>query len=222
MYDNNFTLIQNYFDALDKAEGPRGGPYKRTEVGQFVPSPLLHLRAAFSHMLSLGEIDESSRFLDAGCGDGRVLALISGMHPIKSLGVEYDLEMANRSSRNLDRLTGLGADLASAEVIHGDFMDDETYSKHGVRFQEFDVVFNYINNQRDIAAKVFNESPSGTAFWLLGAFPVPGFQGLVLERNLELIQEDPEVPAIQVNDVAGDVLPIYGPDDFLMQLYRKI
>ena len=107
-------------------------------------------------------------------------------------------------------------------MIHGDFMDDETYSKHGVRFQEFDVVFNYINNQRDIAAKVFNESHSGTAFWLLGAFPVPGFQGLVLERNLELIQEDPEVPAIQVNDVAGDVLPIYGPDDFLMQLYRKI
>ena len=144
------------------------------------------------------------------------------MHPIKSFGVEYDLEMANRSSQNLDRLIELGADLASSEVVHGDFMDDETYSKRGVKFQEFDVVFNYINNQRDIAMKVCNESPPGTAFWLLGAFPVPGFQGLVLERNLELIQEDPEIPAIHVNDVAGDVLPMYGPDDLLMQLYRKI
>ena len=222
MYDSNFNLIKNYFDKLDEAEGPRGGPYKRTDVGQFVPSPLLHLEAAFSHMLSLGEIGVSSNFLDAGCGDGRVLALISGMHSIKSFGVEYDSEMATRSAGNLANLADLGATLAPSEVIHGDFMDDETYVKIGITFQQFDVVFNYINNQRDIAMKVFEESPPGTAFWLLGAFPVPGFQGLFLERNLQLVQEDPDVPAIRVIDVSGDVLPMYDPDDLLLQLYRKM
>ena len=70
---NNFNLIKNYFDASDKIEGLRGGPYKRTEVGQFVPSPLLHLDAAVNHLMSLGEIGSSSKFLDAGCGDANYL-----------------------------------------------------------------------------------------------------------------------------------------------------
>lgn len=219
---NNFNLIKNYFDASDKIEGLRGGPYKRTEVGQFVPSPLLHLDAAVNHLMSLGEIGSSSKFLDAGCGDARVLAVISGAHGIESVGVEYDEEMAGKSSYNLEQLEELGVMQAPWKIIHGDFMDDATYVESGVSFQQFDVVFNYINNQRDIAVKVFEDSPAGTAFWLLGAFPVPGFQGLNLERNLELVQEDPESPYIRVDDIVGKVLPTYGPDDFLLQLYRKM
>jgi len=221
MTDNNFDLIKNYFDASDKAEGLRGGPYKRTEVGQFVPSPLLHLDAAFAHLISLGEIRSGSKFLDAGCGDARVLAVISGTYAIESVGVEYDEEMAGKSAYNMKQLAELGVMQARWKIIQGDFMDDKTYAESGVSFRQFDVVFNYINNQRDIAAKVFEDSPSGTAFWLLGAFPVQGFQGLQLERNLELIQEDPDSPYIRVNDTEGQVLPTFGPDDLLLQLYRK-
>jgi SAM-dependent methyltransferase len=218
---HNFKLIKDYFDTLDRDEEFRGGPYKRTEVGQFVPSPLLHLEAAFAHMISLGVSSASSKFLDAGCGDARVLAVISGVYSIEAVGVEYDAEMADKSLRNLDNLTQLGSKRADWQVVQGDFMDNKTYEKTGIEFQQFDIVFNYINNQRDIAMKVFEESPAGTAFWLLGAFPVPGFQGLYLERNLELVQDNVELPLIRVNDVAGDVLPSYGPDDFLMQVYRK-
>lgn len=222
MISNNFDLIKNYFDTLDKADGPQGGPYKRTDVGQFVPSPLLHLEAAFAHMIAIGEIGVGSKFLDAGCGDARVLAIISGVHSVESVGIEYDQEMAGKSSRNLDQLTQLGVKQASWQVVHGDFMDNKSYAEIGLGFEEFDVVFNYINNQRDIALKVFEQSPPGTAFWLLGAFPVPGFQGLKLERNLELVQENSELPVIRVNDVSGEIFPTYGPDDLLMQLYRKV
>ena len=133
------------------------------------------------------------------------------MYSIEAVGVEYDAEMADKSLRNLDNLTQLGSKRADWQVVQGDFMDNKTYEKTGIEFQQFDIVFNYINNQRDIAMKVFEESPAGTAFWLLGAFPVPGFQGLYLERNLELVQDNVELPLIRVNDVAGDVLPSYGP-----------
>ena len=90
----NFDVIQNYYNHLDSLQDAEGGPYKRTAVGQFVPSPLSHIKTAFDYLIATNSIDTSGPFLDAGSGDGRIVAISSLAYGINSVGVEYDQELA--------------------------------------------------------------------------------------------------------------------------------
>ena len=73
----SFDILRAFYDRLDAAESHLGGPYKRTAVGQYLPSPLRHLNAAIGYLIETSAFDPSGLFLDAGSGDGRVVALTS-------------------------------------------------------------------------------------------------------------------------------------------------
>ena len=82
-------------------------------------------------------------------------------------------------------------------------------------------MFNYINNEGDIAEKVAVSAAPGTRLLVLGAFPVPGYHGLTLERNIMLATgRDPAA------GVALDDLPV-SDDTYIdlnatyIQVYRR-
>jgi len=182
----SFEALRRHFDQADLAESDSGGPYKNTAVGQFLPSPLLHLHVALDYLIETAVIDVSGLLLDAGSGDGRVVALTAFVYGISTVGVEYDTEMVGISRQHLKSLKRLGIRGASELILQGDFTEDETYERAGLRFEDFATVFNYINNEGDIALKVAQQSPPGTKLIILGAFPLPEYQGLTLEHNLQL------------------------------------
>ncbi len=131
-------------------------------------------------------IDASGLLLDAGSGDGRIVALTAFVHGIPTVGVEYDHELVGISGQHLKSLKRLGMRGASELILQGDFTDDETYERAGLRFEDFATVFNYINNEGAIALKVAQQSPPDTKLIILGAFPLPEYEGLTLEQNLQL------------------------------------
>ena len=77
-----FQLLQKYFANKDELSYAHGGPYKKTAMGQFVPSPLRHIRAALDYLIKIGVVNSSGLLLDAGCGDGRIVALTSFIYKI--------------------------------------------------------------------------------------------------------------------------------------------
>jgi hypothetical protein len=182
-----FETLESYFDRVDLGAGGPGGSNKRTDVGEFVPSPLRQVHEAFGYLLTRGAIDGSGLFLDAGSGDARVVALVALVHGIPSVGVEYDEDLVERSARHLRDLQHLLPDGAPMTILPGDFTEDDTYLRAGMSFSGFTTVFNFINNTTSLAAKVSRQSLPGTKLLLFRAFPVTDFWGLTLEQNLEML-----------------------------------
>ena len=219
--EQSFEILRAFYDRLDAAESHLGGPYKRTEVGQFLPSPLRHLNAAIGYLIETGAFDPSLPFLDAGAGDGRVVALTSLVYGISSVGVEYDEALVDFSRRNIQSLKDSGLSGASDLIIPGDFTADETYLRAGLGFENFATVFNYINNERDIAEKVAASSPPGTKLLVLGAFPVAGYSGLTLERNVMLATGRDPAAGVLLNEIPVSDDAYIELNATYIQVYRR-
>ena len=115
----------------------------------------------------------------------------------------------------------LGLTGKSASIIRGDFLDDSTYTTNNIRFEEFPTIFNYINNERDIAHKIFVQSPSGTKFVVLGAFPVDGYQRLNLQANLEIVTTGRNYDQITIVNREPHENSQLEPFGFHIQVYEK-
>jgi|GEM_PF-1398091 hypothetical protein len=217
----NFSIIRDYFDALDESQSSVGGPYKRTELGQFVPSPIMHIKAALDYLLDRNLIDPFAPLLDAGSGDGRIIAIASLYYGITAIGVEYDAELFESSRNHINHLSTLCQSTASGTIIQGDFTDDLTYKMNGLTFQMFSTVFNYINNESSIAYKISQDSPPHTKFVLLGAFPIEEYNSLNLRQNLELIREKDEDDRILVVDRALSAETWIEPFGTYLQVYEN-
>ena len=216
-----FHVLQEYFAHSDDLSYAHGGPYKKTVMGQFVPSPLRHIRAALDYLVKIGVVNSSGLFLDAGCGDGRVVALTALIYKIPSIGVEYDIELARQSKQHLSRLKQLGLMGAPVEIIQGDFVQDLTYRKADRKFEDFTIVYNYINNEQSIAEKVAAQSLKSTTFLLFGAFPVSEYVGLPLQHNLELITSTKSGGDVLVKPRPLDQDHDIDPDSTYIQVYAK-
>ena len=219
--ERSFEVLRAFYDRLDAAESHLGGPYKRTAVGQFLPSPLRHLDAAIGFLIETAAFDPSLPFLDAGSGDGRVVALTSLVHGIPSVGVEYDEALVDFSRQNIQSLRESGLQGASDLIIPGDFTEDETYRRAGLKFEDFATVFNYINNEGDIAEKVAVSSPPGAKLLVLGAFPVPGYHGLTLERNILLATGRDPAGGVLLEDLAVSDDTYIELNATYIQVYRR-
>lgn len=216
-----FDILKRYYDESDLESSDTGGPYKNTLIGQFVPSPLLHVHMALTYIVENGLINASGLLLDAGSGDGRIVALASFAHGIPTIGVEYDSELVETSINHIKALRSLGIHGPSESMLLGDFTDPATYKQSGIVFEDFSTIFNYINNESSIAAKIAEESPSGTKFILLGAFPLLEYQGLTLECNLQLATRNGSSSRVEfANLPISDDVEI-DPTHTYMQVYRK-
>lgn len=215
-------VLKSYYDSVGTKVISSRGPYRRTDVGMFVPSPILDIHFALEYLLEACAIEPSGLFIDAGSGDGRIVALTALIHGISTVGVEYDNELVTQSKLHLESLGRLGLHRAPEVILRGDFGDDDTYLGAGIRFEDFTTVFNYINNQSAIASKVAQQSPPGTMFILFGAFAVHDYQGLTLEQNLQLVtrSDSGDSIAVEVHPSTNDA-SYMEPDATYLQVYRR-
>ncbi len=218
-----FEDVNGYFEEVDRKALHNGTYTKHNDVGTFVPSSLFHLNSAFDELIRNNIIDSSGLILDAGCGDGRVIALTSGVYGIPSLGVEYDSGIASRAKsnfRNMKKLSVLNGE--HVKIVIGDFTEDYTYSKAGVRFEDIEIVFNYIDNQEKIAAKMAKQSPDNTVFLLYSNRPeAERFAGLALEYSLELVDPGRADRVLSYIDIADAKELKLKPYTAYLHVYRK-
>jgi len=185
------------------------GVHTITAVGEFIPSSLHLVDAAIREFMRLGLLDPTAPFLDAGCGDGRIVALLAAVHGIPAAGVEYDEDLFALAKEHLIGLRRAGfEDTAPMTLALGDFIEDATYLEADLRFEAFGAIFNYINNHLKIAQKIARQSPSGTRFLLY--YPSPQAErlnGLILEHSFV---------------GKGKPSPVHGPRQGTgIHLYRK-
>lgn len=220
--EHPFEVLKSYYDSVDEKRIDSGRSYKKTAVGQFVPSPILDVHFALEYLLEAEALEPAGLFLDAGSGDGRVVALTSLVHSISTVGVEYDSELVGQSRQHLEGLERLGLRGASEVILHGDFGHDDTYLQTGLKFEDFATVFNYISNQNAIASKVAQQSPPGTLFLLFGAFAVHNYQGLTLEQNLQLVTnvDSGDRIRVQIHPITNDA-SLMEPHATYLQVYRR-
>jgi hypothetical protein len=71
------------------------------------------------------ELTSEDVFLDAGCGDGRVVASALRRGVRRSIGIELDVELVRAAERHTRAVLGRGGDLARSTIVQGDLSAPE-------------------------------------------------------------------------------------------------
>lgn len=131
-----------------------------------------------------------SRFLDIGCGDGRVNLWLSYLVQI-SVGIEIDdwtLDEFAPLREELEQVVasqGLSAPPDNVSLFHGDSMDprvhDEILQATSLRFADFDVFFTFLTLHDEIAPRIAADAKPGAIFMVYGLDNIlPRYEGLTL------------------------------------------
>ena len=144
-----------------------------TEFGQFIPSDIEDVNAIFALLEERGLDWKGKKFLDAGCGDARVCALAS-VYDAEVTGIEGCALVHKKAISRLMEIRQRGIEIYP-EIILGNFLHDDTYQ---TPFSEFDVVYNFINSEEQLAEKFAEEAKDDAIFILYGGSG-RSFDGLV-------------------------------------------
>jgi len=152
------------FNAVDEL----GIDYVATKVGVFLPAGTTFLDKLFEDLIGEDFIKKDEIFLDAGSGDARVnhIAALNGVK--KSIGIEYDEDILEKSKKQTNKLEELNIiEKGSVKLLAGDFSKLDTYVKEGVEAKDINVFFNYLNGWRDMLSFIDKNSPTGTKIILM-------------------------------------------------------
>ena len=155
-------------------------------------------RGAVDRALTLAGLAPGERFVDLGCGDGRVL-VAAARRGARVVGVEFDHDLVEQARRRLAR-AGL-----SGEVVHGDIFEV------GI---DADVIFTYLTpgTLQELTPR-FQSMPAGTRLVTLD-FAVPDLEAERSTKTLNLYrlpapERDPDAAA---GWPAGATLVVIVPD----------
>ena len=160
------------------------------EKGTFVTGSIKHVFEALEKLkIDFHLISNKDSFLDAGSGDGRVCALASVLG-LQSYGIEYHEQIVQAAIENIELLKqkGLFTDNTTPipVLVQGDFLEDSSFEKLGITFEDISVFFNFVTYHEDLSCKIVNRSPSGTKLIIHSPCPM-SFR----PPGLELLQELP-------------------------------
>ncbi|MDG2070727.1 MAG: class I SAM-dependent methyltransferase [Pseudomonadales bacterium] len=186
------TTLNAYYEVISKDPKYRFemGYVKETNTGVFIPSSIDIVRQAFRHLIEGEIMDPLQPFLDAGCGDGRIVALATSLG-IPAWGIESDEELVALSKQNLINLRKLAVLNSTPARIHrGNFAAAATYQILDKSFSEFGTVYNYTNNHEQVGEMIARHSPPGTLYILYsGDEQTEEFPGLTLLEELFLVDQ---------------------------------
>ena len=179
-------LLIDYYSSLPE----RFDLFFSVEKGTFVTGSIKHVFDALKLIKTdLHLISEKDIFLDAGSGDGRVCAL-AALLGMRSFGIEYHEQIVSASIENIDILNEKGLfesnRISIPVLVQGDFLDDNSFEKLGIKFEEISVFFNFVTYHEDLCAKILEQSPKGTKLILHSPCPT-SFR----PRDFELLKEIP-------------------------------
>ena len=182
-----FTMkyLEKFFREQDEERIDKYGQVSRkTNSGFYIPSSLRQLDQAFDILLQRHMIKTGSLFLDAGSGDGRIVALAE-RKGLTAFGIESDRRLFEISTKNL---LSLGC---SGRIVHGDFLKDSAYEKIGISFSAFPLIYNFVNSCNELAEKISKEGNDDVRFLLYDTSSISThWEGLTLLDTMLL--RDPE------------------------------
>ncbi|MEN6440822.1 MAG: class I SAM-dependent methyltransferase [Syntrophobacter sp.] len=169
--EKTVRLISAYFDACKVGCTGTKGFRKTTDLS--------NLSACLTHLAALGFLNaESTRFVDLGCGDGRVNLLMSYFVKI-SVGIEIDGEILSEfEQRRADLLPILsreGGTLPPDNIFlfHGSSLDRRTFEEvergTGLHIEEVDLFYTYIT-LHDVFAELIAQRGRPGALYLVYGF----------------------------------------------------
>lgn len=157
-----------------------------TQKGTYAPGSIYIIGHALDQLLKEKILLNGQTFLDAGSGDGRIVALASILG-FKAYGIEYNEDLYTNSISNIKNLHLQGLIESEPKIILGDFLDADSYTQLGVLFNSFDIIYNYITFPDDLANKIVLESKVNLIFLLHTVTNHhPTFNGLTLNRSINL------------------------------------
>ena len=158
-----------------RSEASRGHalPIRKTARGIWVPTPVRVIADAIETLEKIGLLGEGTppgHMIDAGTGDGRVLAVLASLDPTRLVyGIEADPALYAEAVTNLQTLDARGLiDAARVHLIEADYCDLTTYETRGIALRQTGVIFNYPDgNERRLARFVSERCGRGTTLCLL-------------------------------------------------------
>jgi len=169
-----FRKLKTHFNQKDL----NGEGFSETKVGIFLTTPTAHILKAWKILIDRKYLNENDVFLDAGSGDGRII-MTNGILGIKSYGIEYEESIYKKSLKN--KQCFLENYNIEPQLTCGDFLDNATYEKFNMSFENFNVIFNFANNHKPLVDKIIKQSKKGTLFILAA-----GYQNMPIYENLTL------------------------------------
>ncbi|MFX1255614.1 MAG: class I SAM-dependent methyltransferase [Promethearchaeota archaeon] len=177
MKSSKVSILDQYFASSE----PRFDLFFSTNKGVFVGSPISPVHQALVQLMDSSSplIQKNDTFLDAGSGDGRIVA-IAAMLQLKAFGIEYNELTYNASLYNIDKLSQLGLFDQKPTIALGDFLETSPYDSLAVPFDSFDVIYSFETSTHTLAQKIIRESKKNTVFLYLSVNRQPSIvEGLL-------------------------------------------
>jgi len=168
--EETVRLVSSYFDACKVGCTGTKGFRKTTDLS--------HFSACIAHLKALGFLNPgSTRFVDLGCGDGRVNLLMSYFVKL-SVGIEIDgeilAEFDQRKNELLPLLLREGGTPPPENLFlyHGSSLDPATFERverdTGLRFEEVDLFYTYITLHDVFAELIAQRGRTGALYLVYG------------------------------------------------------
>jgi len=188
MMENKTDELREYYRNLTEI-AVFSGLYKK-EIrpnAKYVPSEFIDIVFAFKEIIKKGLVDTDGWLSDAGAGDGRVISLAAAIYQIPSMGIEFSQELVDIAREGfcyLKQRTVIGK--TPTIMVKGNFNNDATYTKAGLKFDQIKTHYNYITSEDKLAKKIYRQSNKGTVLLLRGyPFRNKKFCGLTLETTID-------------------------------------
>ena len=156
-----------------EASSGRALPIQKTGRGIWAATPVRVVAEAALTLTELGILDgeqQTGPVIDAGTGDGRVLAVLATLNPsLVVYGIEADQALHARAVTNLHTLTASGLiDSTQVHLLEADYCDVATYETRGIALHQAGLIFNYPDgNEKQLARFVAEHCGDDTTLCLL-------------------------------------------------------
>ncbi len=164
--------LRRIFERSEASSG-RSLPIQKTGLGIWAGTPVRVVAEAALTLAKLGILDEglqTGAVIDAGTGDGRVLAVLAALNPsLVIYGIESDPALHAKAVANLHTLTTSGLiDSTRVHLLEGDYCDVATYETRDIALKKVGLIFNYPDgNEKQLARFVEQHHGPGTTLCLL-------------------------------------------------------
>lgn len=167
--------------ALNAVFGEAREALRITDGGIFLATPVDVLAQAVRVLGDSFPVEQRSRILDAGAGDGRVVVALALAFPdAKVFGVECDAALAAEAARNVATLPAEKRPL----VARGDYLSPEPLSSLGASLESLDLVVHYPDgNERAIFDAMRERGKPGAKLVLLSPQIAPVLPHAPEERH---------------------------------------
>jgi len=184
---------------FEASERRLGTPLRLTGRGLWHASPpevVLEACRILDRRGLLGGDGRSARVLDAGMGDGRVLAALGALYGeragLTSVGIEWDETLFQAALENLERLAL--ADHARLRVARGDYTEDSTWAAVGLSPGELSLILKYPDgDETPLERLVIERCGPGVLLCLLSPDPEAEMDGLRRVWVETLFPDDPRL-----------------------------